>query len=180
MNKYTINIQARLSSKRFPKKILYKLGTLTVIEYLINRIKTININKNICVATTDKKSDNTLTEKLYKKVKIFRGSEDDVLGRYFFLAKKIKARQIIIITSDCPFVDRKVIEKAVEIYESGKYDYVSNILKRTYPDGLDVEIFSFTALEKLILTVKIADERTCNSYMRTGYYKKIKTGNFKI
>ncbi len=181
MNKYTIIIQARLSSKRFPKKILNKLGALSVIEYLIDRIKTININKTIWVATTNKKSDDVLAEKLCKKVKIFRGSEDDVLGRYFFLAKKIKAKHIIRITSDCPFVDKKIIEKGIKIYESGKYDYVSNILKRTYPDGLDVEIFSFTTLEKAHFNCKNKQMREhVTPYMRTGYYKKLKTGNFKV
>ena len=144
-----IIIQARINSSRLPRKVLKKIEGKTVLEHVIERIKKVQNCSKIILATTDKKQDDIL-ERMAKKLNIpvFRGSEDDVLDRYYQAAKLFKIDPIIRITADCPLIDSRVVERAIDIYLKGNYDYVSNIRPPTFPDGLDVEIFSFKALEK--------------------------------
>ena len=80
----------------------------------------------------------------------FQGSEEDVLERYYQAAKKYQADLVVRITSDCPLIDPQVIDQVIQFYldNQAKYDYISNSLKRTYPRGMDTEIFSFQILEQ--------------------------------
>ena len=142
-------IQARVNSSRFPSKILEKFNDKTLLEILINRLKRSSKLKKIIVATTTKPEDRII-EKICNKSKIdcFKGSEFDLTDRYFQAAKKFKAQNIVRITSDCPLIDPKIIDKVVSKFFQKKTDYSTNIMPPTYPDGMDVEIFNFKALEK--------------------------------
>ena len=146
-NKIVAIVQARLTSKRFPNKILQKLGNQTLINFLIERLK---ISKKIdkIVIAAPKNKENKIIEKKLKNVDIFFGNEEDVLDRYYQAAKKFKANTIIRICGDCPFIDYRIIEKIIKIYEFKNLDYVSNTLKPTFPDGFDVEVFSFDVLKE--------------------------------
>ena len=147
--KIILVIQARTGSTRFPHKVLKLIQNKPMIWHVINRVKKIPKIDNIILATTKKKSDLILT-KIAKKSDIdyFQGETNNVLSRYFQCAKYFDADIIIRITSDCPLIDPKLIENMLNYYLKHNYDYLSNTLKPTYPDGLDVEIFSFNALEK--------------------------------
>lgn len=150
--KIGIIIQARCSSTRLPKKILLKLpygGRCTVLEQVIARCKLSKIADKIIIATTtDKDDDKIVTIAKKNKVSFFRGSKDDVLSRYYGAAKENKIDVVVRITSDCPFVDYKIIDDLIKLFIKQNADYASNTLKRTFPHGLDAEVFTFKALEK--------------------------------
>lgn len=156
-----IIIQARVNSRRFPNKVLAKVGKKTVLEMLISRVKRSKNAQKIILATTENATDNKLINIARKqKIAYFRGDEEDVLSRVYFAAKKNAVDAIVRITGDCPFIDWNIIDKAIEKFVSSKnYDYVSNVHPPTFPDGMDIEVFSFSALEKAYLNSKLKSER---------------------
>jgi glutamate-1-semialdehyde 2,1-aminomutase len=149
MAKYGLIIQARYNSTRLPGKVLKKIGKHTVLNILIKRLSKLNKNFKIIVATGTNKNDDKISDYLKKKkISIFRGSNKNVLSRFFDCAKKNKFKNIIRITADCPLIDCKILEKTIELFENKKLDYASNTMPPTFPDGLDVEVFTFSALRK--------------------------------
>ena len=173
-------IQARTTSSRLPNKVLLDLpygSGITVLEQVINRVKKCKYVNNIVVATTDNETDDRI-EILCKKIGISctRGSEDNVLSRYYKAAKESKADMIVRITSDCPCIDPEVIDNLVVKHLEEKNDYTSNSLKRSFPHGLDCEIFSFDLLEEANnnATEKFEKEHV------TPYFYKTKKEKYKI
>ncbi|KEH88686.1 MULTISPECIES: cytidylyltransferase domain-containing protein [Clostridium] len=155
-------MQARTGSTRLPGKVLKKICGKTVLEHDIDRIKRIENIDEIIIATTDKKQDDLIVnEALRLGVKYFRGSEKDVLSRYYYAAKGSTADVIMRVTSDCPLIDSEVSEDILKYYLNNikYYDYVSNTIERTYPRGLDVEVFSFEALERAFVEAKSNSDR---------------------
>ena len=152
-------IQARLTSSRFPKKILQKIENETLIELLIRRLKKSKYLDKIVLAIPNNKKNKLLRNKISKNIKIFYGSENDVLDRYFQAAKRFKAKIIVRICGDCPLIDPKVVDKVVNFYERNNFDYVSNTIKPTYPDGLDVEVFNFETLKTAWVKAKLNADR---------------------
>lgn len=150
--KVTAIIQARFSSTRLPGKVLYTLpfdSKTTVLSQVIRRLKKAATVNEIIVATTHEKDADAIERNAAEeRIKVFRGSESNVLARYYGAAKENKADAVVRITSDCPCVDPEIVDKVVMKYRKKHCDYASNILTRTYPRGLDVEVFSFSALEK--------------------------------
>ena len=144
-----IIIQARSSSKRLPNKVLFRLGKRSILEHVIDRVKKVYFKKRIIIATTKNKKDQKIAQIAKKnECLFFRGSEKNVLKRYFDCSKKFKLKTIIRICSDSPFIDPKIIEKGYNIFIKKKYDYVSNIIIPSYPAGMSVEIFNFKSLQK--------------------------------
>ena len=146
-------MQTRTGSTRLPNKVLKKICGKTVLEHDINRLKKANTIDKIVVATTTLEQDNIIAEIAEKSSVIyFKGSEDDVLSRYYYAAKENDADIVIRVTSDCPLIDPKIIDdmvlKFVELRGDENIDYLSNKIKMTYPRGLDVEIFTFEALQR--------------------------------
>ena len=94
-----------------------------------------------------------------KNENFFLGSENDVLDRYFKAAKKFNADTIVRICGDCPFVDPLVIDEILELFQNNNYDYISNTIKPTFPDGFDVEVFSFSVLKEIWEKAKIKYDR---------------------
>ena len=141
-------VQARLGSKRFPKKVLQKLGDISVIELLLKRLSKSTLINKIIVATTQNEED----KELIKFVKdlgydAFGGDENDVLDRYYKIAKSEGADIVIRVTGDCPFVDASIVDEVISNLIDSNSDYSSNTQPPTYPDGLDVEAFRFISLE---------------------------------
>ena len=141
-----IVIQARVGSKRFPNKVLKKINNKTILETIIARLKKTVLKNNIIVATSKLKRDDQIKKICNKnKVKCFKGSELDLVKRYCECVNKYKISNIIRITSDCPLVDPKLVDKFYEFFKKNDYEYVSNTTPpkvSTYPDGSDIEIFS--------------------------------------
>lgn len=175
----SIIIQARLGSSRLPGKILKKIGDKSALEYLIDRLKKSRLAEQIIVATTNKKIDQKIVD-VVKKLKInsFIGDELDVLNRYYECAKKYKSSIIVRVTSDCPFSDPDLIDDMINFYIKNNYDYISNTTPLTeshWPDGSDVEIFSYKAL------VRANNESTDKKEREhvTFYFWKNPNSNFK-
>lgn len=153
-------IQARMGSSRLPGKMLMNVEGKPIIEHVFERIKEASTIDEFWLATTTSAKDNLLAEwAKQNNILIYRGSEEDVLDRYYHAAFKAKAEVIVRITGDCPLHDSKIIDNVVESYLSKDVDYVCNVIPPTYPDGLDVEIFSFKALEKAWKEAVLKSER---------------------
>jgi spore coat polysaccharide biosynthesis protein SpsF len=147
--KTVIIVQARMGSSRLPGKILLPVLGKTLLQYELERLKRVKSADEIIVATTTDQKDNAV-EKLCKQIgtHVFRGSENDVLSRYFEAAQVAKADIVVRVTADCPLIDPEVVDKAITTFiECKSYPYVSNTLERTYPRGLDCEVFSFESLK---------------------------------
>jgi len=151
----TIMIQARTGSARLPNKVLSKIGGKPMIWHVVNRAKRVKSADQIALITTTSKDDKILLKIAEQNDIIgFSGKKSDVLDRHYQCAKKIHADPIVRITSDCPLVDPALIGKIVQFYHKNNYDFVSNAITPTFPDGLDVEVFSFKALQKAARSAK--------------------------
>ena len=147
--KTTIIIQARMGSTRLPGKVMKKIGGTPIINLIIKRLKRAKLVDDIVVATSKKKENQTLINYLKKnKINLFCGSENDVLSRFYGAATKNKSKIIVRITADCPFADPKIVDEFISKFKKNKVDYLSNNNPWTYPDGMDVEVFSYDLLKK--------------------------------
>ena len=148
MPKTLIIIQARMGSSRLPNKVLINVAGKPILQHVIDRCK-MSIADEVIVATSTN-PENDEIEKFCSKIGVscFRGSENDVLDRYYNAAKEYKADVVVRITGDCPLLEPKILNKVIEEFKSGDYDYISNVLERGFPRGLDTEVFSFKALER--------------------------------
>lgn len=144
----TAILQARMGSQRLPGKVLRKIIGKPMLELQLERIRQASSITKIVVATSVHAVDNPVAEICSElEVECFRGSLEDVLDRYYKAALAFEANQIVRLTGDCPLCDPDVIDRVVQFHLDGDYDYTSNVIKLTYPDGLDVEVFSRSALE---------------------------------
>jgi spore coat polysaccharide biosynthesis protein SpsF len=144
-------IQARMGSTRLPGKVLKKVLGKTLLEYQIERVKRAKTIDEIIIATTTKERDDQIVQLCQQlSIPYYRGSEEDVLSRYYEAATEFSVDVVVRLTSDCPIIDPNVIDKVVEHYLENKdrYDYVSNTLTRTYPRGLDAEVMSYEVLKR--------------------------------
>lgn len=144
--KITAIIQARITSTRYPGKIFEKIGNKSLIQIIIDRLKESKFIEQVVLAIPNDKINREISKKV-KNVKIYFGSEHDVLKRYYGAAKKYNSEIIVRICGDCPFIDPKIIDKMLDEYMKSKVDYLSNTIIPTFPDGLDVEIFDFETLK---------------------------------
>jgi len=144
-SKIGIIIQARLNSTRFPNKVLAKILDKTVIEEIIDRAKLVEQSNVIVVATSNTTSDDRLATFLETKteVKIFRGSEENVLNRYVAVAQKLQLNHIVRLTADNPCIDAQVISDVITKHIAGNFDYSYT---KGYPLGMNVEVVKSTAL----------------------------------
>ena len=170
-------IQARMGSSRLPGKVLKKINNKTILELVVERIKNSKFIDEIVVATSIEKNNLPLIELCSSKnIRVFAGSENNVLDRFYQLAKLIKPTQIVRITADCPLHDSDVIDKVIENHLQLKSEYTSNINPPTYPDGLDIEIFTYKALENAWLNAsEVSDLEHVTPYIRNN--KEIKNTN---
>jgi spore coat polysaccharide biosynthesis protein SpsF len=153
-------IQARMGSTRLPGKVMKLLHGHPVLWHVVSRLSRVSSLDKIIVATTTHPDDNVIEEFCKKEsIVVFRGSENDVLDRYYQCAKAYSIDDIVRITADCPLHDPQVIAAVIAEYRKGGYDYVTNSLEIPYPDGLDVEVFSFRSLEDAWRHAKLDSER---------------------
>jgi len=141
-------IQARMGSERLPGKVLLDLtnGKKT-IDFLFEQLESSELKKKI-VAIPENSEDDILFEHLNNsKISCFRGSSLDVLDRFYRCSKEFSFKHIMRITGDNPLVDPDVIDKAINEYENSNCDYLTNSIRRTFPNGTEVEIFSANSLE---------------------------------
>lgn len=163
----TAIIEARMKSTRMPGKNLRPIMGRPMLEMLIERLKRSKLLDGIVVATTTDASDDVI-EALCSKLGVgcFRGSMEDVLDRVLRAAQSVDADVIVEITGDCPLTDPGIVDQAVEFFLKNKYDYVSNVLKLTYPLGIAVQVFPVKVLEEVSrLTQDPADREHVSLYI---------------
>jgi spore coat polysaccharide biosynthesis protein SpsF (cytidylyltransferase family) len=153
-------IQARMSSTRLPRKVLLDLAGKSVLEHVISRVARANRVSDIVVATTIKKEDLAIV-KLCASLgySVFCGSENDVLDRFYQVARLFEADQCVRITADCPMMDPGLIDQVLHLHQESGSDYTANILEETFPDGEDIEVFTFEALENAWENASLTSER---------------------
>jgi len=150
-----------MDSNRLPGKVMKKIDDeKTLLEYVISQISYAKSVQKIIIATTKKKEDDVIVNKVKEcKIDFFRGSEFDVLDRYYKCAKKFSIKEIIRITCDNPLIDPTIIDRVEKEFRIGKNDYVTNSLPRTFPQGTEVEVFSFDVLKKIWSEAEKKSER---------------------
>jgi spore coat polysaccharide biosynthesis protein SpsF len=173
-----IIVQARMNSERLPGKVLKEVLGRPLLSYLLERLRAVP-NTEIIVATTTEPEDDAIASLCQQeKVKVFRGSQNDVLERYYKAATEHHGKVIIRVTGDCPCIDPKVIQQVIQFYLKNDFDYVSNTIEWTFPRGMDVEVFSYEVLEKVYQEAKTPPERehvTLNIYTHP---EKFTLGNY--
>lgn len=153
-------IQARMGSTRLRGKVLIDLNGESVLGRVMLRVARSKILDNAIVATSDCPADDAVAELCVRRDwPCFRGSEDDVLDRYYRAALSFSAQTIVRITSDCPLIDPEVIDLVIDAYQNQAVDYASNCLERTYPRGLDTEVLSIKALRRAWEEAPLSHER---------------------
>ncbi|OGH64491.1 MAG: hypothetical protein A2821_03145 [Candidatus Magasanikbacteria bacterium RIFCSPHIGHO2_01_FULL_41_23] len=148
--KIVATIEARMTSSRLPGKVMLPLAGKPSTERLIERLKRSAYIDEIIIATTVNVADDILEELANcLRVKCFRGSEEDVLGRVLAAAEANKAEIIVEVTGDCPLVDHRLIDRGIEEFFNRKIDYASNIIPVTFPIGFDVQVFPTKVLAEV-------------------------------
>lgn len=169
-------IQARMGSSRLEGKVLMKIGEKRVIDHVLDRVSKSKYIDEIVVATSIDENNLPLVSHVASRgYKVYAGSENDVLDRFYQITKLIDASHIVRITADCPFIDPEVIDLTIKKYLESDVDYCFNCGgDKVYPDGMDVEVFS---VNSLIIAwgqaVKNSDREHVTSYIRSS-------GNFRV
>lgn len=142
-------VQARMGSTRLPEKVMRPICSTPLIGLLMQRLACSTQVDDIILTTSNDPRNATLVEYVQQLgYEVFQGSENDVLDRYYRAAKQAKADVIVRITGDCPLLDPKLVDAVIAKFLESNVDYVSNVAPPTFPDGLDIEVFSFRALSR--------------------------------
>lgn len=153
-------IQARCGSTRFPNKIFAEIDGKPLLWHVVNRLKYTTMIDDIIVATTRNTEDDKITDWCrHEHIKYFRGSENDVLNRYYNASLAFPSDVIVRITADDPFKEPNIIDKVIKKLIDDRYDLVTNNYPPSFPEGLDCEAFTFNVLKKMETSVQNAFER---------------------
>ena len=152
--------QARYGSTRLPAKVLKHVGMDTLLDVHIKRILEAHEIDDLIVATTDEDDADKIVKIAEKHgVRSYKGSINDVLERFYLSVVDQKPDLVVRLTSDCPLIDPRVIDMVIRVCKSAEYDYVSNTLVPTFPDGVDVEVFKFSALKRAFDEATLKSDR---------------------
>ena len=164
-------IQARMGSARLPGKVMKKIdGEKPTISYLIEQLEFCKSFDDVVVATTNLKEDDVIEKHVRNmRIKVYRGDPLNVLDRYYNCAKINSYNTIVRITCDNPFVDPILVDKIVTTFSEGTFDYVSNTIDRTFPHGTEVEVFSYSALER---AWKKAEKQHDKEHVTTFFHER--------
>ena len=169
--KIIVITQARTGSSRFPNKIMNRIEGKTLLSIHVNRIKKSKKINSLIVATTNKKDDDIIErEANILGVHSYRGDENDVLDRFYQSAKPHNPDYVVRLTSDCPLIDSSLMDEIIEATINSKVDYCSNTLIESYPDGQDIEVFTFSSLKKAWEKSHLKSEREhVTPYMKKNF-----------
>lgn len=172
--KTLIVVQARMGSTRLPGKVLADLGGTTVLGLMLDRLARLEVG-GVVLATTEHDRDQPLIELAEARgVAVIRGPETDVLARFGHVLDHFPADHVVRLTADCPLVDTDIVAEAVALHQRAGVDYTSNTLERTFPDGLDVEVVTASALREAVAEATLTVERehvTPFIYTRASRYR---------
>jgi spore coat polysaccharide biosynthesis protein SpsF len=175
--KIVLVTQARTGSTRLPGKVLMEVNRTPLLKIHLDRLKQSKNVDKIIVATTMNPEDNIIEELASNwGYEVFRGSENDVLDRFYQAVQKIKPTWVVRVTSDCPLIDPFLVDKVIEITKAENKDYGSNVIDETFPDGQDVEVFKYSALEKAWNEAnKLSEREHVTPFIRNN--SDLKSGN---
>lgn len=160
MKKVVCIIQAHTTSTRLPNKIFKDLGGKSMLYHMVDRVSKSQKINDLVIATTIENEDDVIQEFcIENNIKYFRGSNENVLNRYWNAAKKFKADIVVRITSDCPLIEPEIIDKVIDYFNKNNYDYVSFSSEMGLIRGLNVEVFSMFALEKTFKLATLPNEQ---------------------
>ena len=147
--KIIATIEARMTSTRLPGKVLLQAAGKPMLEHLVNRLRAVPSLNGIVLATTINENDDVL-EKFSKKIGIgcYRGSENDVMNRVIGAADSVGADVVVEITGDCPIIDHQIVEQTLRVFNANQADYVSNGHIRSYPVGMDTQVYRLVTLKR--------------------------------
>lgn len=169
-------VQARMGSTRFPNKVMRPICGTPMIGLLLERLATARHVDAIAVATSEDARNDPLADYVRELgFEVYRGSETDVLDRYYRTAEALHADSVVRVTGDCPLIDAAVVDEVCRQFDATHVDYASNVEPPTYPDGLDTEVFSFAALETAWKDARELPQREhVTPFLReSGRFKKI-------
>lgn len=149
MKKIVATIEARMTSTRLPGKVLLPAGGKPMLKHLVDRLRQVKSLQGIVLATTINRTDDCL-EAFAKEENIafFRGSEEDVMGRVIGAADSVHADIVVEITGDCPVIDPLIVEQTIQMFLHNTCEFASNSLIRSYPDGMDTQVFALETLKR--------------------------------
>lgn len=158
--KTVIITQARTGSQRLPDKVLIKVAGKTFLQIHTERLQKVKNADEIIIATSVNENDIRIVKEAERLgINCCRGSEQDVLARFYAASKNTNADIIVRVTADCPFIDPLLIEDMIDYFKEHNFDFITNTFEYTYPDGIDVEIMSFFALEKAYYEASAKSDR---------------------
>jgi len=171
-----------MTSTRLPGKVLADLAGQPLLGHMLARVRRASLLDATWVATTTNASDDVVAAFCAAlDVPVFRGDETDVLGRFAGAAQAARADVVVRLTADCPMMDPALVDAALRRLAEGGFDYLSNAVERSYPDGLDIEVFTRAALDRADREATLPFHREhVTPYLRTGMYDDIPTGHFRI
>mgnify|MGYP003973402553 FL=1 len=163
-------IEARMTSTRLPGKVMLQVLGKPMLHYLVERLKKVPSIDEIILATTVNSDDDILVEFAKEEnIKYFRGSEEDVMLRVVEAADSVGADIVVEITGDCPIIDPQIVEQTILMYMANNVDYVSNGHIRSYPDGMDTQVFALNILKKsLSMTNELLDHEHVTLHIRNN------------
>ena len=163
-------IEARMTSTRLPGKVMLQVLGKPMLHYLVERLKKVPSIDEIILATTVNSDDDILVEFAKEEnIKYFRGSEEDVMLRVVEAADSVGADIVVEITGDCPIIDPQIVEQTILMYRANNADYVSNGHVRSFPDGMDTQVFALDVLKKsLSMTNELLDHEHVTLHIRNN------------
>lgn len=174
----TAIIQARMGSKRLPGKVLMPILGQPMLALHVQRVQAARLVDQVVIATSGHPSDQPIIEFAAERdIACIRGAVDDVLDRYYMAAKRTQSDHIVRLTGDCPLVDPALIDRVIRTHVHDENDYTSNVFPPTYPDGMDIEVMTFAALnEAWSYADKPSEREHVTSYFRRAL-EHIQIGN---
>lgn len=173
-------LQARVSSSRLPGKVLLPILGEPMLFRQIERIHRAKRIEQLVVATSTDASDDVLaSECATRGIYCFRGSLDDVLDRYYHAALGFQPANVVRLTGDCPLTDPELIDRVIGFHLQGAYDFVSNAINPTFPDGLDAVIFRFHILEQAWREARLPSEREHVSLFMKNRPERYRIANYE-
>lgn len=179
-------IQARMGASRLPGKVLKELAGQPVLWHVLHRVKKSRMIDEVVVATSFREEDLEIVKYCSARgIRVFVGSEEDVLDRYYQAARLLKPKNVVRITADCPLHDADVIDSIIEKHVREDNDYTSNTMEETFPDGLDCEVMKFSVLEEAWRKAELLSEREhvtqyiikSNQYKKGSFVSPVNRGN---